>query len=181
MKLEILARRLRQPQVAAGMVSALVLAWSLVIVVPEAIQAARGRERSPELQPRSWLLGGPQPAALRRFLDRVDRRLPRGSLVAVRTAYEPTDAHYVHMWCAYGLPRHFVVPMSELGPSREAYGNGPVYLLTFPPQDSAPAGAPLLLAAAAGTLHRLPTGRAPSREPSLSPPPGSAEHEGTRR
>lgn len=140
--------------------SAILVGWSLAILVPETLEAARGRDRSPELLPRSWLLGGPQTEPLRAFLEGADRRLPRGSLVVVRTAHDAFDAHYVHMWAAYFLPRHLVVPASRQAESLRDYGNGPVYLLTYPPQEAAPAGAPLLLASDVATLHRLPRARA---------------------
>jgi hypothetical protein len=154
----------RRPALTAFVACALLL-WTAVAFWQETAAAARGREDDPRLYPSGWLLGGPQVEPLRRTLEAVSHRLPRGAAVAVDSqAWSHDQLHYLTMWCAYYLPRHEVIHREFL--PRAGTSVSPVYLLTIPPRETPTGGTPVELPPGAHdpailSLHRLePPGRA---------------------
>lgn len=152
-------RRIGLVEIVAGAL----LLWTAAALYQEVAAAARGRESDPRLYPSGWLLGGPQVEPLRGALELLGHRLPRGATVVVDSqAWDHGQLHYLTMWCAYYLPRHHVAHREFL-PDAAAEGSHaaalPVYLLTLPPRDAAPAGAVAVelppAAAQHFSVHRL--------------------------
>ena len=129
--------RRRNLGIAGELAAAALLLWTAVAFLEEAAAAARGREQDPNLYPAGWLLGGPQVEPLRRTLEVLGHRLPRGAVVAVDSqAWDHDQLHFLTMWSAYYLPRHHVVHRELLAGELP-----PVYLVTIPPRADAPSGA----------------------------------------
>jgi hypothetical protein len=126
-------------------VACALLVWAAAAFYQELAAAARGRESDPRLFPSGWLLGGPQVEPLRGGLEALGHRLPRGATVVVDSqAWDHGQLHYLTMWCAYYLPRHHVAHRELLASAAAEQDHAsalPVYLLTLPPRDAAPAGA----------------------------------------
>ena len=129
--------RRRKLGIAAELAAAALLLWTAAAFLQEVTAAARGREQDPNLYPAGWLLGGPQVEPLRRTLEALGHRLPRGAVVAVDSqAWDHDQLHFLTMWSAYYLPRHHVVHRELLAGERP-----PVYVVTIPPLTDAPSGA----------------------------------------
>jgi hypothetical protein len=159
--------RRRSFGIAAELAAAALLLWTAAAFVQEVAAAARGREQDPNLYPAAWLLGGPQVEPLRRTLEAVGHRLPRGAVVAVDSqAWDHDQLHFLTMWSAYYLPRHHVVHRELLANERP-----PVYVVTIPPRGEAPHGAvPIELPPGAPTPPILSVHRLDATASAVSPP-----------
>lgn len=114
-----------------------------------------------DVQPSLWRLGSDPVVRLRAFSDAVDARLSTPTRLVFASPLDGEEGHILHMWAAYLLPRHDVVPLGQPGSDEAEY-----WLAYGTPPPSPPDGAALLLATENGSLWHLSTaGRATSSDP----------------